>query len=100
MRKIFSIALFLFAFTGMAYADQFEILHKSENETYPFAHTSMQVFDSNNEMVFKGFTDKYGRITIPLPNGKYYGTIFYKGGETKIDLIIDGIRELKVVCIE
>lgn len=92
MTRIIFIALFVLLFASGAYADQFRLI---DDKNAYIAYASVYV-----ESLPKGYTDKYGRITIHLPIGVHSGEVEYRGQRKSIRLIIDGKRGLKVVRVE
>ena len=98
INKIISISMFLLMLPGIAYADKFRIL---DNENNYFSYAIVKVFDNSGNQIIDGNTDKYGRITIELPNGEYSASVWYNNDvsnttlEIKFRLIIDGSSTMK-----
>lgn len=99
MKRISLTALFLLIFVGIAYADKFQFKFISGNDRYNVKFSSVQVFDAQGNRRFKGSTDKYGRISIKLPNANYNCKVFYRNRWRETSLRIDRSRKLKIVYL-
>jgi len=101
MNRIALLVLFLLTFVGMAQADQFQSLYWDGYETYYVSYSNVRVYNANNEWIFNGYTDQYGRIVINLPNGNYDNSrIWYREKWWKVRLVIDGSKELKRIYLQ
>jgi len=99
MKRISLTALFLLIFVGIAYADIFQFKFISGNNRYNVKFSSVQVFDAQGNIRFKGSTDKYGRITIRLPNANYNCKVFYENQWRQTSLRIDRSPNLKILYL-
>ncbi len=98
MRKIILLSLLLVLIVNFVHADYFQIVFRSNDVRVNVAYAEIKVFDGD-KVVFEGYTDKYGRIVINLPQGEYEGQVFFRKKWRKITLTIDGSENLKVVYI-
>lgn len=98
MRKIILLALLLVLIVNFVHADYFQIVFKSNGDRINVAYAEVKVIDGN-DVVFEGYTDKYGRIVINLPNKEYEGQVFFRKQWREIRLKIDGSENLKVIYI-
>lgn len=98
MRKIILLALLLVLIVNFAHADYFQIVFKSNGDQIKVAYAEVKVIDGN-DVVFEGYTDKYGRIVINLPHKEYEGQVFFRKKWRKIKFKIDGSDNLKVIYI-
>lgn len=48
----------------------------------------------------RGRTDRYGRMTVSLPNGTYQGNIVYRDKHYSISVEITGARDLRKVTLK
>lgn len=99
MTRIILTIFLLIIIVNIAYADQFQIKYRSESDEFYVAYSSVRIIDEN-EVIFEGYTDKYGRITINLPHREYDGEVFYREQCRSISLNIDGSEYLKVIYVD
>lgn len=99
MTRIILTIFLLIIIVNIAYADQFQIKYRSESDKFYVAYSSVRIIHEN-EMIFEGYTDKYGRITINLPHREYDGEVFYREQWRSISLNIDGSEYLKVIYVD
>jgi hypothetical protein len=96
MNKIALLFFFLLTFGSMAHADQYQFLKRNGNETYYVSYSKVLVYNTNNEETFVGYTDKYGRISINLPQGNYSNSrVWYRERWWSVRLVVDNSAELK-----
>lgn len=91
--KITATLFFLIFFVNTVYADQFQFKDKTYGSYVAYSHVSI----SNK---YNGQTDKFGRITIDLPNGIYKCEIIFNRKEIILNLTIDGSNKLKLMYID
>jgi hypothetical protein len=84
---------------GIASADQFRVREKKGNETFDLPYARVRIWNGNTP-TFDGWTDKYGRITINLPNGSYTAEVCRAGKTNHVNLAIDGQNTLKTVHVQ
>lgn len=75
IKRIFFIIFLFLQFTYL-YADKFQIKFQERDDVYIVSYAIIKVYDDNDREIFKDLTDKYGRITINLPNEEYKVKIF------------------------
>jgi len=97
--KIALLAFFLLAFGSAAHADKFQFYYLSDGDSLYVSYSVVKVFDGTKE-VFKGYTDKYGRITIQLDNGTYEVIAEYRKMQLKSSLVIRGSRTVKKLFLK
>jgi len=60
----------------------------------------VRLTDAQNHQVFRGYTDRYGRINVPVPPGKYRAVV-NASGQTKTKTIeLTGAAKLRVITVE
>lgn len=84
---------------GIAPADQFRVREKKGNETFDLPYARVRIWNGNAP-TFEGWTDKYGRITINLPNGPYTAEVCRASTTNHVNLAIDGQNTLKTVHVQ
>jgi hypothetical protein len=99
MLKRSLLATLLLAVATTAYADTFQLLFKSGNDTYRVANAPIEVFDSKNQRRFGGYTDQDGSVLIALPNGNYRARVTYRGAPWCAAFSVDGAKPTKPVYI-
>ena len=99
MKKYFWPALVLLGAVNLVQADQFHFTRTTSAGTADMAYAAVKIV-AGKKTLFEGKTDKYGRITIGLPNGEYEAAIARGDDKNKAKLIIDGKKELKEVNIK
>jgi len=100
MNKIILVILFIFIVCVVfCSADYFQIIYRSpEGYTYYVEYSSVQVL-FGDDVVFEGYTDGYGRITIDINDGIYSAIIYYKEARKIDNLEINGGPDLKTIEI-
>lgn len=93
MKRLFMALLMIFIFEGLAWADYFQFMFR-ENRYYA-AYAAVYVNDKRI-----GFTDKYGRIAIKLPDGTYRAEVRRRGQSAAVRITVDGSRYLKIVYLD
>ena len=93
MKRLLMAVVMVFVLNGWAWADYFQFMFR-ENQYY----ASYAAVFINGKRV--GYTDKYGRIAIDLPDGTYSATIRQRGRSVQIGLTIDGSRYLKLLYLD
>jgi hypothetical protein len=93
------ILFIIFLFVGISRADQFKIIYRSGESIYNVSYSKVQVTNSEGQSLFRGYTDKYGRITISLQNGNYQGRVYYRKRWWNVDFPVDGRPTLKRIQI-
>ena len=83
------------ALTATAYADTFQLLHKSGQATYRVANARIVVFDSEDDARFEGYTDRQGRVLLTLPNGIYTARVVYRQATWCVTMRVTGDREVR-----
>lgn len=82
---------------GVAPADQFRVREKKGNETFDLPYAKVRISAAPG---FEGWTDKYGRITVKLPNGSYAAEVCRAGTTNHVILAVDGQDALKTVHVQ
>lgn len=99
MKRITLLVFSLLMLAGITYADQFQFLYRNGNETYYVSYSNVHIINDNNERIFNGYTDYYGRITVNLSNGCYIGRVSYLNKLWDVNIVIDGSQELKRIYL-
>lgn len=92
-------ALILLASLNLLQADKFHITRTTRAGTADMGYATVKIVEGRKTL-FSGKTDKYGRITIKLPNGKYKAAVIRGGDKVKATLTIDGKKSMKEVNIK
>ena len=93
------ILFIIFLFVGISRADQFKIVYRSGESIYSVSYSKVQITNDEDRVLFQGYTDKYGRITISLQNGHYRGRVYYRKRWWQVDFPVDGRPMLKRIQI-
>jgi len=89
MIRIIHIVFFLIIFIESAYADRFKLRYNSGRDgIYNVGNTEVKLFDSNNNSIFTGKSDKFGNITINIPRGIYTIRVNYRSRSLTADINI------------
>lgn len=94
MLRIMLIMIIPFVWVNIVYADKFQITDSSSG--FDVSHSRVSIAD----VKFEDFTDKFGRITIDIPKGKYKAIVNYRDKERVIKLDIDGSQSLKIIDLK
>jgi hypothetical protein len=89
----------LIGIASPAWADQFQIKEAKGTAKADVAYATVRVMNGD-AVRFEGRTDKYGRITVDLPNGKYKAVVIVGGTKAKVDLVVEGNKKLKEVVVK
>ena len=94
------VALALLLAARVADADQLQFrIAVSGGDTYA-SLAEVRLTDAQNHQVFRGYTDRYGRINVPIPPGKYRAAV-NASGQTKTKTIdLTGAAKLRVITLE
>jgi len=60
----------------------------------------VRVTDAQNHQVFRGYTDRYGRINVPIPPGKYRAAVNASGQTKTKPIDLTGGAKLRVITLE
>jgi hypothetical protein len=95
-----ALALAVVLSARAAGADQLQFrIAVSGGESYA-SLAEVRLTDAQNHQVFRGYTDRFGRINVPVPPGKYRA-IVNASGQTKTRAIeLTGVAKLRVVTLE
>jgi len=93
------ILVTIFLLVGILKADQFKIVYRSGESIYNVSYSKVQIKNNEDRVLFQGYTDKYGRITISLQNGNYQGRVYYRKRWWKVDFPVDGTPSLRRIQI-
>ena len=85
--------------TGVAPADQLRVREKKGNETFDMSYAKVRILKQGT-LSFEGWTDKYGRITVNLPNGTYTAEVCRGGTTNRTNVAIDGQGALKTLHVK
>lgn len=98
-KMYFWSVLVLLASLNLLQADQFHITRTTSAGTADVGYATVKIMEGKKTL-FSGKTDKYGRITIKLPNGKYEAAVTRGGEKIKVALAINGKKRMKEVNIK
>lgn len=90
----------MLTFVGLANADQFQFQYRRGNETYYPSYSNVRVYDANKNEVFSGYLDKFGRVSINLPNGVYECSVYYRGKWRNTQLHVSGGNRLRTIELQ
>jgi len=60
----------------------------------------VRLTDAQDHQVFHGYTDRFGRINVPLPPGKYRAVVSVSGQKKTKTIDFTGGAKLRVVTLE
>jgi hypothetical protein len=92
-------SVILIGVVSSAWADQFQIREAKGTAKADVGYATVKVMDGG-AVRFEGRTDKYGRITLSLPNGKYQAAVVSGSRNASVDLVVDGDKKLKEALIK
>jgi len=97
-RQIFFAALVMFSVVNSK-ADQFRFKErKGQDDTLDVSYASVKALRGGT-VLFQGKTDKYGRIVINLPNGKYITEVTVGKEKKIVEVQIDGKQNSKIAFV-
>jgi hypothetical protein len=99
MKRILFHPLMLVAALSSASADQFQIREAKGTAKADVGYATVRVMNGS-AVRFEGRTDKYGRISVDLPNGKYEGVVISGARTASVDLVVEGTKKLKEALIK
>ena len=99
MKTMFWSALVLFGTLNAVQADQFHLARTKDGATADVAFATVKIVNGNQTR-FEGKTEKYGRITVDVPNGQYDAVVIQGTVKTQVRLTIDGQKPLKHVEVK
>jgi hypothetical protein len=80
-------------------ADQFRFKErKGKDDTLDVSYASVKALRSGT-VLFQGKTDKYGRIVINLPNGRYITEVTVGKEKKIVEVQIDGKQNSKIAFV-
>ena len=86
---------------GAALADQFQLKERKGSDVYESGYATVVITKDGAE-VFRGQTDKIGRITVSLSPGTYTAQVAtggFNGAKKTVKLTLDGGTQLKVAFL-
>jgi hypothetical protein len=92
-------SVILIGVVSSAWADQFQIREAKGTAKADVGYATVRVMNGAT-VRFEGRTDKYGRITLSLPNGKYQAAVIAGSRNASVDLVVDGDKKLKEALIK
>ena len=99
-RVVAVMALAFLLAARAADADQLQFKIAVSGGTSYASLAEVRLTDAQNHQVFRGYTDRYGRINVPVPPGKYRAVV-NASGQTKTKTIeLTGAAKLRVVTLE
>jgi hypothetical protein len=100
MLKQSVLALLLLAVATTAYADTFQLMRRSGQDTYRVANAPIAVFDSKGQRRFSGYTDRTGRFfLVILPKGTYLAKVTYGQATLCATLVVTGNQAPRQVFV-
>ena len=97
MKAYLLTILLIISLNVTSYADSFQFYYKTASSSVYAAYQSIKLYDAGNNLVFSGYTDKFGRIAIKLKPGNYNCTVLYQQKEYKMSVTIDNKVDFKMV---
>ena len=89
----------LIGLAGSANGDVLQVRIQFGSGLSDVAYSSVTVSKSN-EQKFSGRTDKFGRVTVKLPNGVYDLQVLDDKKQYKATVTIDGAKGVKAVLVK
>ena len=97
--KNICIAVALMFAANVALADQFQFSIGSGSSGAYASYAGVRILTSDNKEVFKGFTDRFGRVSIAVPPGQYQAVVVMQGKEMKTPLRLTGASGLRPIAL-
>ncbi len=95
--------LFFIFFTGLLpglRADDFQIYFQEGNTFNIVSYEAIKLLDGrNNSVLFSGYTDKFGRVSIKAGPGTYTGKMSIRNKWYSFQLVIDNSRGVKKLYV-
>jgi len=98
LAAVMTLAFLLVARAADADQLQFRIA-VSGGDTYA-SLAEVRLTDAQNHQVFRGYTDRYGRINVPIPPGKYRAAVNASGQTKTKPIDLTGGAKLRVITLE
>ena len=92
------ILFIVFLSLNIAFADNFQIKYIEENYIYKVSYSEV-IIEKDGREVFRGHTNKNGKITINLEPGNYICRVNYRRTWMIADINIDHSDHLKIIYI-
>lgn len=80
--------------------DPFQLVQHSGAETFYVGYSPVTVLDAQGHTVLQGSTDKYGRIRIDVPKGRYRAEVMYRDQRWTLAVTVDGSQQLKTLTLQ
>ena len=96
MKNTFAVCLMVSVFLSRARADQLQIKQAMNGMVASASYARVEI-RKGDAKVFEGRTDKYGRLTVALPQGDYQATVTAGSTTQKAEVRITGEKGLKQV---
>jgi hypothetical protein len=101
MKNICIALASMFAATA-ANADQFQFTIGSGNSASYASYATVRVLTANNKEIFRGFADRYGRVSIVVPPGQPQEVVVIvvmQGREMRTPLRLTGASGLRPIIL-
>jgi hypothetical protein len=100
MKKIFISFIFLVCMLPCLRADDFQIYFQEGNGFNLVSYVAIKLLDGrNNAVLFSGYTDKFGRVSINIRPGSYTGKMSIRNKWYSFQLTIDNSRGVKKLYV-
>ena len=101
MKKAMLFFIFFSAFLPCMRADDFQLYFQEGNGFSLVSYEAIKLVDSrNNAVLFSGYTDKFGRVSIRAGVGMYTGRISIRNKWYSFQLVIDNSRGVKKLYVK
>jgi hypothetical protein len=99
MKGVLLAAPFLLA-ASAAGADQLQFKIDVGGGTSYAAFAQVRVLNDENRQVFGGYADRYGRVNVPIPPGRYRAVVVTHGQTKMKSIELTGARGLRLVTLD
>jgi len=94
------LAVFLKLVARAAGADPLQFRIAVGGQTSYASFAQIRLLNAENRPIFEGYTDRYGRVNVPIAPGRYRAVVI-TSGQTRTKVIdLTGAKGLRLVTLE
>lgn len=97
MKCYFLAALLSLTLTSGAQDKKFQFYYQNGYSFYYAAYESIRFYDSGSKLIQANVCDKYGRVVVQLPAGRYLCKVMYRKKEYSFWTYVDRQSRLRKV---
>jgi len=95
-----TVALVFVLGASAARADQLQFKIAVSGGASYASFAEVQLIDAQHRQAFRGYTDRFGRINVPLSPGKYQAVVITSGQKKTKMVELTGASKLRLVMLE